>query len=192
MPMMALLMALPLATARVAAAPPFSWETVPVFAETSNVSGVFDAEALAVLARFPVFVGEKAYAYREPGFAEDKLSHLAATLRELNKDIFLIFYFNANLDMDDYRLNNVTEVHAPDWWLRNSSNVPFLAPVDSGKGSRPPFPYSKGLHVFDFTVPDMREAWVNECMTMTSTGGFDSCTYSGEYNAINGPKTGAS
>ena len=61
MPMMALLMVLPLATARVAAAPPFSWETVPVFAETSNVSGVFDAEALAVLARFPVFVGEKAY-----------------------------------------------------------------------------------------------------------------------------------
>jgi hypothetical protein len=31
-----------------------------VFAETSNVTGVFDAEALATLAKFPFFVAEKA------------------------------------------------------------------------------------------------------------------------------------
>lgn len=38
----------------------WSWRTVPVFAETSNVSGVFDTEAMATLAKFPLFVGEKA------------------------------------------------------------------------------------------------------------------------------------
>ena len=34
---------------------------MPVFAETSNVSGAFDAEALATISRFPMFVAEKAY-----------------------------------------------------------------------------------------------------------------------------------
>jgi hypothetical protein len=39
--------------------PAFSWRTVPVFAETSNVSGVFDEDAVQQLARFPLFVAEK-------------------------------------------------------------------------------------------------------------------------------------
>ena len=39
--------------------PSFSWHTVPVFAETSNISGVFDADAISTLARFPLFVAEK-------------------------------------------------------------------------------------------------------------------------------------
>jgi hypothetical protein len=39
--------------------PAFSWRTVPVFAETSNVSGMFDEDAVQQLARFPLFVAEK-------------------------------------------------------------------------------------------------------------------------------------
>ena len=159
--------------------PPFSWDTVPVFAETSNVTGPFDQRALATLKRFPVFVGEKAYDYPGPGFAEDKLTALARHLRLLNPDIFLVFYYNANLDMDDYRLNAMSEAAAPTWWLRNSSGVPMVAPVDSGAGSRPPFPYAKnnlgGLHCWDHTNPAVREAWVQECLNMTASGGFDGC-----------------
>jgi hypothetical protein len=44
--------------------PAFSWRTVPVFAETSNVSGVFDEDAVQQLARFPLFVAEKVSAWR--------------------------------------------------------------------------------------------------------------------------------
>ena len=43
--------------------PMFSWHTVPVFAETSNVSGLFDNAALDTLARFPLFVAEKVSGY---------------------------------------------------------------------------------------------------------------------------------
>lgn len=35
-----------------AEAPPFSWDTVPVFCETSNVTGVFDEEAIKTIARY--------------------------------------------------------------------------------------------------------------------------------------------
>jgi hypothetical protein len=159
--------------------PPFSWDTVPVFAETSNVTGPFDERAMATLRRFPVFVGEKAYDYPAAGYAEDKLTVLAKKLRQLNPEIFLIFYYNANLDMDDYRLNALSKAAAPSWWLRNSSGVPMVAPVDSGAGSRPPFPYASnslgGLHVWDHTNPAVRDAWAQECLNMTSHGGFDGC-----------------
>ena len=169
-----------LALAAAAKPPPFSWRTVPVFAETSNVTGPFDDTAVSVLTKFSVVVGEKAYDYPDPGFAEDKLAALAKQLRQLKPNIFLIFYYNANLDMDDYRLNALSKADAPHWWVRNSSGVPMVAPVDSGAGSRPPFPYAEndlgGLHCWDFTNPAVREAWSQECLNVTSpAGGFDGC-----------------
>ena len=104
---------------------------------------------------------------------------LAGRLKSLNPNITLVFYYNANLCLPGYRLYNLTAQHAPYWWLRNSSNNPFIAPIDSGAGARPPFPYNAhggGVPVYDFTVPDVRTAWVQECLDMTSpTGGFDGC-----------------
>ena len=88
--------------------PKFSWHTVPVFAETSNVTGYFDDAALQSLSKFHMFVGGKAHAFDEPGFDEDKLTQLAGQLRALAPDIFLVYYTNANLDFTDYHLYNIT------------------------------------------------------------------------------------
>ena len=88
--------------------PVHSWHTVPVFAETSNVTGPFDQKALETLAKFPIFIAEKAYNYPAPGFAEDKLGVLSKQLRALAPNITLVFYYNANLDLTDYRLYNIT------------------------------------------------------------------------------------
>jgi hypothetical protein len=91
----------------------------------------------------------------------------------------LVFYYNANLDLTDYRLYDITRQHAPSWWLRNASGAVFTAPIDSGAGARPPFPYnaaSGGVPVYDFTVAAMRDAWVQECFNVTSPSiGFDGC-----------------
>lgn len=157
----------------------FSWHTVPVFAETSNVSGLFDNAALDTLARFPLFVAEKAYDFNAPGFAEDKWPSTAIELRKRNPNITLVYYYNANLDLTDTRLYNLTAQHAPGWWLRNTKGEVFIAPIDSGAGARPPFPYNDhggGVPVYDFSVPEVRAAWVDECIKMTSpAGGFDGC-----------------
>ena len=99
--------------ARQRIAPHFSWDTVPVFAETSNVSGFFDVEAMQTLSRFSLFVVEKAYAFESPGFEEDKISALAARLRQLNPKMELVFYYNANLDLPGYRLYNTTTQVGP-------------------------------------------------------------------------------
>ena len=46
----------------------------------------------------------QAYDFFAPGFAEDKLARLAARLRAANPSMALVFYYNANLDLTDYRL----------------------------------------------------------------------------------------
>lgn len=118
----------------------------------------------------------EAYDFAGPGFAEDKLSRLAAQLRLANPNITLVFYYNANLDFTDYRLYDITRQHAPSWWLRNATGAVYMAPIDSGKGARPPFPYTDGVPVYDFTVAAMRDTWVQECFNVTSpAGGFDGC-----------------
>jgi hypothetical protein len=70
------------------------------------------------------------YDFDAPGFAEDKLAMLATKLKALNPEIFLVFYYNANLDLTDYRLYNLTAQHAPFWWLRNDQGKVLIAPID--------------------------------------------------------------
>ena len=57
-----LVLAVSMAAAVVAATPrmpKFSWDTVPVFYHSCNYSGPFSAEAVSVIARFPLVVVEK-------------------------------------------------------------------------------------------------------------------------------------
>ena len=41
----------------------------------------------------------------------------------------------------------------------NGTGDVFMAPIDSGAGSRPPFPYGS-VPVYDFTIGEVRDAWV--------------------------------
>lgn len=70
------------------------------------------------------------YDFAAPGFAEDKLAVLAKKLRGLNPSMRLVFYYNANLDLTDYKLYNLTAQHAPDWWLRDENGKVLMAPID--------------------------------------------------------------
>jgi hypothetical protein len=92
--------------------PGFSWNTVPVFFETSNVTGPFDSYALEVLSKANVVVFEKGYNFPSSGFAEDKIMDTASQLRRMRKANkepaqTIIFYYNSNLDLVDYRLHSV-------------------------------------------------------------------------------------
>ena len=158
--------------------PTCPWHTLPIFAETSNITGPFDHDAIQTLAKFPLFVAEKAYDYASPGFAEDKLAALAKELRAVNPAMKLVFYYNANLDLTDYELYNITAQHATNGWLRNSSGDVWIATIDSGTGARPPFPYNGnslgGVPVYNFEEQGVRDAWVEECFTMQKRG-YDGC-----------------
>eukprot|EP00041_Stephanoeca_diplocostata_P016697 m.329882 g.329882 ORF g.329882 m.329882 type:complete len:379 (-) comp20452_c0_seq2:192-1328(-) len=156
--------------------PSFSWETVPVFAETSNVTGPFDEDAMNALSKFQLFVAEKAYMFDYPGFAEDKLNTLGRELRKRNPNMTLIFYYNSNLDLSDYRLHTFMQANAPNFWLCDSDGVPVWTPVDGGAGSVPRFPYNH-THVYNHVVAEVRKIWVAECINMTKLPGaaYDGC-----------------
>lgn len=182
----ALATAAPSSTARrgpAASAPPhaplasFSWATLPVFAETSNVTGPFDDDALEALSLFGLFVTEKAYDYPSPRPAEDELEDLAKELKRraalAGRNLTAIFYYNSNLDLPDYHLHSLTNASAPDWWMQDDAGEPVWAHQDAGGGARPPFPYSQ-LRIFNHSAPELRTLWVSECLNMTERG-FDGC-----------------
>eukprot|EP00937_MAST-01D_sp_MAST-1D-sp2_P005200 g5200.t1 len=158
--------------------PSFSWDTVPVFFETSNVTGPFDDSSVRTMARAGLVVLEKAYNFPAPGFAEDKLLGVLADLRRARPASrpaqTIVFYYNSNLDCPDYRLHAQMAAHAPGWWVRGAAtNQTIREHQDSGAGAQPPFPYPY-TYVFEHRRADVRGAWVAECTNMTAHG-FDGC-----------------
>ena len=161
-----------------AALPSFSWDTVPVFFETSNVTGPFDEAAMSTMARAGLVVLEKAYDFPAPGFAEDKLLGVVDGLRSARPSSLprqsVVFYYNTNLDCPDYRLHAEMAAHSPAWWVQNPTTRAVVREhQDSGAGADPPFPYPYTC-VFEHRNAAVRQAWVNECLNMTQRG-FDGC-----------------
>lgn len=160
------------------ALPSFSWDTVPVFFETSNVTGPFDEASIITMAKAGLVVLEKAYDYPAPGFAEDKLLTVVNALRRARPNTLprqsVIFYYNTNLDCPDYRLHAEMAAHSPSWWVQNSTTLDIVREhQDSGAGAEPPFPYPY-TYVYEHRRPAVRQTWVNECLNMTHHG-FDGC-----------------
>jgi hypothetical protein len=153
--------------------PGFSWDTVPVFIETSNVTGAFDAAALSAIAKANLFVIEKGYDPANKSFTEDKALALVGQLRALRTQSAkapqtIIFYYNSNLDLPDARLHAV--MTGIDGLLRNDDGSIATTHIDAG---HPAFPYNF-TYVYDHTQPMARQQWVEECLNMTEAG-FDGC-----------------
>lgn len=153
--------------------PGFTWDTVPVFVETSNVTGRFDDGALATIAKANLFVIEKGYDPANASYTEDKVLALVSQLRALrrqsgNPPQTIIFYYNSNLDLPDARLHSV--MTGIDGLLRNDDGSLATTPIDPG---HPAFPYSFA-YVYDHAQPLVQQKWVEECVNMTAAG-FDGC-----------------
>jgi hypothetical protein len=153
--------------------PSFSWDTVPVFIETSNVTGAFDSTALSTISKANLFVIEKGYDPINNSYTEDKVLELVSQLRVLRKQSGLppqtiIFYYNSNLDLPDARLHSV--MTGIDGLLRNDDGSLATTRIDGG---HPAFPYNF-TYVYDHTQTTVQQKWVEECLNMTIAG-FDGC-----------------
>jgi hypothetical protein len=153
--------------------PGFSWDTVPVFVETSNVTGPFDDAALRTIAKANLFVLEKGYDPANKSFTEDKAIGLVGQLRALRTQSAkppqtIIFYYNSNLDLPDSSLH--AALTGIDGLLRNDDGSLATTHIDGG---HPAFPYNFTF-VYDHTQPLVQQRWVDECLNMT-VAGFDGC-----------------
>jgi len=157
----------------VAIAPRFSWDTVPAFFHSCNLTGPWSSEALDIIQKFPMVTVEKGQGYNDTsdkGMAEEKILAQLAAVKKRDPTIATIFYMNAVLDWYFYNMHTEYLKH-PDWWLRNSStDEPVLVPGASNFNPPP-----EGMLVFDHSKPEVRDFWISVCLDGTKAGLVDGC-----------------
>jgi hypothetical protein len=151
--------------------PRFSWDTVPVFYHSCNFTGPYTADAVAVMAKFPMVTVEKGQGVQDatdPRRAEDKILEVLAAVKAVDANISTIFYYNSILDWPFYQLHHDFLQH-PEWWVRDTQGAVCRM---NGDGT---FPNHTDMLSFDFTQEGARAFWASECYNMTQTGVVDGC-----------------
>jgi hypothetical protein len=71
--------------------PPHSWTSVAskVFIHGCKASGLFNEEELSLAAKFPLLTVEKGQGLDLPGYADDKMTEIAAQWKEKRRDLNL-------------------------------------------------------------------------------------------------------
>ena len=100
--------------------PEFTWNKVPVafhFGKKGNLLTKKEAKFIASHSNFVVL--EKAHGFPKYKYSEESIAADAAVLKKFNKDMKVVFYWNAFLDYSMYKAHNEYQKH-PDWWLKTA------------------------------------------------------------------------
>ena len=159
----------------------FSWDTVPVFLHSDNVTGPFTDEAIEFIAkRFAMVTiekyqgpnagGENKVWRPEPGVVEcceeDRIVANLRRMKQVNKNLTTILYLNSILDFPQYRLHELIKAR-PSLWLNTSEGTPLMM---SGDGH----PH-QDMMAYDMTNPIVRELFKEACLNYTKDGTVDGC-----------------
>lgn len=141
--------------------PPHSWATLPVFFHSSNISGPWSDAAVRQIARYPLATNEKSHAMRLPnGSRQSEEVAGPAACRQVaaeNTGTSTFFYLNSIIDYDTNFKLHALMVANPGWRLKNHTDGGDLTTIGTAWG-------------YNLTVPEMRAAWVAECVTATEEG----------------------
>ena len=159
----------------------FSWDTVPVFFHSDNVTGAFAEEAIEFLAtKFASVTIEK---YQGPDAGgqnkvwkpnggpvkcceEDRIAATFRRLKAINENVTTILYLNSLLDFPQYRLHSQLK-QRPELWLNTSDGLPLLV---SGDGH----PHAD-LMAYDMRKPEVARLFKDACLQYTQDGTVDGC-----------------
>lgn len=151
--------------------PPFSWDKIPLFAHTCNVSGPLSDTAVKTLSRFPMVTIEKAqglYQQHDARSAEERIISELGRIENATR----VFYYNSVLDWPYYGLHDLLaaeEARGSEVWARDSNGSVCSMHGDPG------FPNSSDLRVFDMGSSLARKLWIEECVNATDAGVVDGC-----------------
>ena len=154
--------------------PKFSWDTMPVFIHGSNQSGPINAEAIALMGKFPLVTVEKfqgpcANSHDPlPTPACDQETLIIDALKQvkaINPNISTIFYYNSVLDFPQYKLHGMM-LKDPSLMLKDRDGKTVLM--------RCPAP-TRTCDVFDFSNAKARALFISECVNATKSGYVDGC-----------------
>ena len=105
--------------------PQFSWDTLPVFFHSSNMSGPYSADAIRVIAKYAMVTIEKAQGYDIPNVDdEDQMILALKTIKQANPKVVTYFYINSFKDNPKMaRMARQLQEH-PDWILHDKDGKP--------------------------------------------------------------------
>ena len=139
----------------------FSWDTLPVFVHSANASGPWSEAAVKQLSRFAMVTNEKNHGMRLPNGSsqsEEIAGPYACTqIRGQGTGSDSFFYLNSIIDWTtNYNLHQLM-VDNPSWRMKNYSSGADIGTVGTNWG-------------YNHSVPEMRAAWVNECVQAVKNG----------------------
>lgn len=163
--------------------PPFSWETLPVAFHSSNTSGMYSEESLAVLAKFATVTVEKYQNMKHivaPGRTwldcqqgsqgdnltlcgcceEDEIVSVGRRIKALNPHTQVLAYFHSKIAYPIYKFGHELAKH-PQWWLRNASGDVYR--------NTPGSPW----FCVDHSQDAASQLWEQAALDMLATGSVD-------------------
>ncbi len=161
------------------ALPPHNWSSVSgrLYIHGCKADGLLNSTELDIAAKFALLTVEKGQGLELPGYAEDKMAALAAQWQERRRELGLVkgwamFYMNAKLDWEFYRLNAEVLAH-PSWAVQRDGAKEGNPCTAHGDPSFPQPPH--GLLCFNHTKKEVRDAFIATCVNATTNNGFDGC-----------------
>jgi len=140
----------------------FSWETLPVFFHSQNISGPWSEAALKQIARYSMATNEKAHAMKLPnGSRQSEEIAGPEACRQIEKEntgTDSFFYLNSLIDWPTNVQLHGLMVKNPSWRLKDISG----RDIDAFPG--------KGIWQYNLTNDRMRAAWVQECVHAVKNG----------------------
>ena len=127
--------------------PTFSWDKVPVafhFGKKGDLLTKKEAKFIACHSNFVVL--EKAHGFPKYKYSEESIAADAAVLKKLNKDMKVVFYWNAFLDYSMYKAHNEYQ-KKPNLWLKTTKGKLDLK--------------NDKIKRYDLSNPDFRDWWID-------------------------------
>jgi len=97
--------------------------------------------------------------------AEAKQLQAIAAIRAANRSCTTYFYLNSQIDFPELALHTKMAAAAGDWWLRDASGSFVWHNKSAVRGD--------GDHVFDLTVAEARQAWIDAALQALNNDAVD-------------------
>jgi hypothetical protein len=127
--------------------PKFTWDKVPVafhFGKKGDLLTKKEAKFVASHSNFVVL--EKAHGFPKYKYSEESIAADAAVLKKFNKDMKVVFYWNAFLDYSMYKAHNEYQ-KKPNLWLKTTKGKLDLK--------------NDKIKRYDLSNPDFRDWWID-------------------------------
>lgn len=170
----------------VEARPRWSWDVVPSYFHCANVSGEWNADALAIMATKPFVVFEKNHKlFEEPvgDQAEAKITESCRKLKAINASAQCLMYVEVDWARTFYSLGHWVTA-TPSAALRPPACRDVVNTTDHEEGG-PNQTFSADFLSYDFSDATMQQRWTARVTDAVMTGFVDGAFIDGDRNGFN-------